>query len=102
MTRVVCWEFSKSAKHKMTFSPGFFSRWINLTDLKPGKGRKISKSKDGNKLTSNLSLLGVERDSFNVDCVGGIFRNGHDIGCKETRDSRHCLRELVGLRQRLI
>lgn len=44
ITNVVWKEFSKSAKQKITFSPGFFSLGIKRTDLKPGKGRKISRS----------------------------------------------------------
>ena len=41
MTMVVCILLSKSAKQNMTFSPGFFSLGMSLTDLKPGKGRKM-------------------------------------------------------------
>jgi hypothetical protein len=49
MTRVVWKAFSKSAKQKRTFSPGFFSRGISLTDLNPGKGLKISKKDTKNR-----------------------------------------------------
>jgi len=42
MTRVVWNAFSKSAKQKITFSPGLFSLGIRRTDLYPGKGRNIS------------------------------------------------------------
>lgn len=49
MTRVVWKAFSKSAKQNMTFSPGFFSLGINLTDLNPGNGRNMSTKKEKNK-----------------------------------------------------
>ena len=41
MTIVVYNVDSKSAKHRITFSPGLFSRGIKRTVLKPGKGLKI-------------------------------------------------------------
>lgn len=44
ITSVVWKSFSKSAKHRMTFSSGLISRGISLTDLNPLNGRKISAS----------------------------------------------------------
>lgn len=93
ITRVVWKAFSKSAKQKMTFSPGFFSLGMSLTDLNPGKGRKISERshKEYERFTSNFSFGCIKGNPFDIDCVGGYLGNGHDVGSKQIRDFRECL-----------
>jgi len=43
---------------------------------------------------SYFSFRGVEGDAFHVNCVGGCFRNGHDVGSEETRYFRKRFRKL--------
>ena len=84
MTSVVCNVFSKSAKQKRTRSPVLVSRGMRRTDLKPGKGRKISRkeviSKKTNKeLTRNFTFSCVERNSFNVNGIRSILGDFYQV-----------------------